>query len=151
MPTQDAVDVSFFETIFLTHSLTVFATFFLLVWPYTHNSPRDVAYLVRTLGIRTIIDLRSKEESSGDIGSRLIYHHFVDEDASKIVGKARQHKHELGDVFVSPKLLLLNDRHVVGLTGSATRPLTVERIRMYIPRPFLWCVPSAVDLLCKWM
>lgn len=68
-------------------------------------------YLIKTLGIRTIIDLRSGEESAGDIGDRLIYHYFVDEDAtSKIV---RRSKSELGDVFVSDKTC-----HAKLLTGS---------------------------------
>lgn len=63
-------------------------------------SPRDVEHLVHTLGIRTIVDLRSTEESAGDIGDRLAYHHFVDaEGHAKIVNRT---KRELGDVFVSP-------------------------------------------------
>eukprot|EP00037_Helgoeca_nana_P024030 m.252364 g.252364 ORF g.252364 m.252364 type:complete len:397 (-) comp26514_c2_seq5:1071-2261(-) len=60
-------------------------------------TPRDVEHLVHTLGIRTIVDLRSTEESAGDIGDRLAYHHFVDvEGHAKIVNRT---KRELGDVF----------------------------------------------------
>lgn len=44
-------------------------------------TPEDNEYLIDTLGIRTIIDLRSKEESSGDIGDNIIHHRFSDFDA----------------------------------------------------------------------
>ena len=37
--------------------------------------------MIDTLGIRTIIDLRSREESSGDIGENIIHHRFSDFDA----------------------------------------------------------------------
>ena len=39
-------------------------------------TPADVEYLVDTLGIKTLIDLRSTDEAGGDVGDRLVYHRF---------------------------------------------------------------------------
>ena len=65
----------------------------------TLHRARDVDYLLSALGINTVVDLRSREEAAGDLGERLLYQYFLDEEeARKITSRA---KCEPVDVYVS--------------------------------------------------
>lgn len=65
----------------------------------TPRRARDIEYLLSALGIKTVVDLRSREEAAGDLGERLLYQYFLDEEeARRITSRA---KCDPVDVYVS--------------------------------------------------